>query len=295
MLVPESQASFMLTLVLFLSRVACFGKGRPFAGRALVCPCALAWQVHPLFIEDILNDAERSKVENLGANGLVILFQAVKLVEEELGDSDLEGLNVMKLEMDQVSLVLQVSVGILLKSAFPFLAVGLVPPFSDPIPVVVRMICQCVTESQKYPAPNSTQTYHGHCLLSLVGIPPYVIPTPPMSYRPPLCHTDPLPSDLCGNLSDMDWLVCFQSAQQMSLISIGGGQDNFGLSGTQGPVWLLIGFSQYISHAVGCRAGPDLFRTPRPTSMGTGTGLFTGCGPEATGIMQPHPCVVWPR
>jgi magnesium transporter len=73
----------------------------------LQLPTLEAYNVHPLFIEDILNDAERSKVENLGANGLVILFQAVKLVEEELGDSDLEGLNVMKLEMDQVSLVLQ--------------------------------------------------------------------------------------------------------------------------------------------------------------------------------------------
>ena len=64
--------------------------------------------MHPLFIEDILNDAERAKVEKLGDADLFILFQGVQLVEEDSGDA----IPLLRLEMNQVSLVL--SDGVLL-------------------------------------------------------------------------------------------------------------------------------------------------------------------------------------
>jgi len=78
---------------------------------SLTRPILEAYNVHPLFVEDILNDAERSKVETLGTNELVVLFQSVNLVEPDSDDTDSsddeDGLAVLRLEMNQVSLVLQ--------------------------------------------------------------------------------------------------------------------------------------------------------------------------------------------
>lgn len=70
-----------------------------------------AYNVHPLFIEDILNEAERSKVENLGPHDLVFLFQSVNAVVEEEsgdeGDDEADDIGILKLEMSQVSLILR--------------------------------------------------------------------------------------------------------------------------------------------------------------------------------------------
>jgi len=71
---------------------------------SLTVPVLSAFRIHPLFMEDILHDAERSKVENLGVDELIVLFQAVQLVEES---SPNEVLPMLRLEMNQISLVLQ--------------------------------------------------------------------------------------------------------------------------------------------------------------------------------------------
>eukprot|EP00667_Euglena_gracilis_P006734 EG_transcript_6797 len=76
---------------------------------ALKLPILQAYDIHPLFIEDILNEAERSKVENLGSHELVFLFQTVNLVEEaDQDDDDTEDdIRILKLEMSQISLILR--------------------------------------------------------------------------------------------------------------------------------------------------------------------------------------------
>eukprot|EP00667_Euglena_gracilis_P004903 EG_transcript_4935 len=71
---------------------------------SLTKPILTAFGIHPLFVEDILHDAERAKVENLGDGELVVLFQTVQLMEE---DDDEEGIPLLRLEMNQVSLVLK--------------------------------------------------------------------------------------------------------------------------------------------------------------------------------------------